>query len=1274
MALVVSDRVKETSTTTGTGTYTLAGAISGFETFASIGNGNTTYYCCILGSDFEVGIGTYTASGTTLARTTILQSSNSDSAVNWGSGTKVIFCTLPAEKAVFKDASGDITAKTSDGAILKLQTSDTTVADGDVLGAIEFSAPDESDGTDAITTAASIIAEADDTFAADNNKTDLVIKLGSSEAAVERARFAHEGGLLLTGYDADANPDPTLYLRRDTASPADADFIGSIYFQGKNSADAFFTYGAILAQSSDVTDSTEDGKLTFRVGEGGTEGWSGSSSDLIVLTPDAIAITGTTTITGATTNTGTFTVGVDDTGHDVKFFGATSGKYMEWDESADQLDVTGSFDVTGDSSFNGDVTFTGASNNVVWDKSTNYLKFADGATLTFGANNDLQLVHYDGWYHSGITNSNANGLHLRSNLTKFISYASEGSTETLAVFTSNGSVELYYDGSKTFETASDGISVTGDITAKTSDGAILKLQTSHTSMADGDVIGAIEFSAPDDSAGTDAITTAASIVAEADATFSSSVNQTDLLFKTGSSGAAVETMRLTHEGRLNIYSNGRGGLPMLNLNYGSVGSSQESTIFTNADGQLCFGMDGSTSNVVFFLDDEDGQPIFTFQEEDGTDIMDGGDTDVTVHKPFIVNDDVTFTGDSYNVTWDKSANTLLFSDFALLRLGTGSDFSIYHNGSNAVISNDTGILYIQNTADDQDILLLSDDGSGGTANYIILDGSEGEVQLTHYGTQKLATKTDGITVSGDITAKTSDGAILKLQTSDTTVADGNVLGAIEFSAPDESDGSDAILTAASIVAEASLDFAADINRADLVFKTAVSETAVEVMRVTGTGDLEVIDQTPSINLKTSDTSVGSSQVLGNITWSAPNESDGSDAVATAAAIQAVSVAAFDASNNQTDLLFKVGSSYSAATKLRLHHDGDLELTGGKLIGATSGTVEVDEQVFTSNGTWTKPEGAIMTYIYCVGGGGGGGGGGRGSSYDSGGAGGAGGGVDYQQFISAALQGTMTVVVGAAGTGASAKTSDGVGNEGTSGGSSYVEDNSVRICSGNGGSAGTAGGYYYATGGTTINKGFFQNSIAGGYLDYLYNNNWGSGGHGDDSDDAGAGTPGIGPGGGGGGTGEYDATYRGAPGGRGSNHFAGVGSPAAVQDFSVALGVIRGEDWRPYYDSSLSVYDTSAFWNSNNRNRYRILGGGGGNGATSAGGAGSNGTDRTYGGDGGGGGVAGGSGVAGGNGGNGGAPGGGGGGSGSQPSGDANTGAGGAGGAGKVWIWTVRFVQ
>jgi hypothetical protein len=106
MALVISDRVKETTTTTGTGTLTLAGAITGFETFtANLSDGDTTYYACTDNTDFEVGLGTFTASGTTLARTTILASSNSGSAVNWGAGTRTVFCTLPAAKTVFLDGS-----------------------------------------------------------------------------------------------------------------------------------------------------------------------------------------------------------------------------------------------------------------------------------------------------------------------------------------------------------------------------------------------------------------------------------------------------------------------------------------------------------------------------------------------------------------------------------------------------------------------------------------------------------------------------------------------------------------------------------------------------------------------------------------------------------------------------------------------------------------------------------------------------------------------------------------------------------------------------------------------------------------------------------------------------------------------------------------------------------------------------------------------------------------------------------------------------------------
>jgi len=100
MSIVLKDRVRETTTTTGTGTLTLAGASTGFQSFSVVGDGNTTYYAIEDGTDWEVGIGTYTASGTTLSRDTVLESSNSGSAVNWGAGTKNVFVTYPAERAV----------------------------------------------------------------------------------------------------------------------------------------------------------------------------------------------------------------------------------------------------------------------------------------------------------------------------------------------------------------------------------------------------------------------------------------------------------------------------------------------------------------------------------------------------------------------------------------------------------------------------------------------------------------------------------------------------------------------------------------------------------------------------------------------------------------------------------------------------------------------------------------------------------------------------------------------------------------------------------------------------------------------------------------------------------------------------------------------------------------------------------------------------------------------------------------------------------------------
>jgi hypothetical protein len=132
MALVIKDRVKETSSTGGTGTLTLSGAVAGFQAFSVIGDGNTTYYTIVdsTNNTWEVGIGTYTSSGTTLSRDTVLASSNSNNLVTFAAIPKDVFVTYPAGRSVYADGGAVVS---STGAIVVNQTTvsfDTTLASG----------------------------------------------------------------------------------------------------------------------------------------------------------------------------------------------------------------------------------------------------------------------------------------------------------------------------------------------------------------------------------------------------------------------------------------------------------------------------------------------------------------------------------------------------------------------------------------------------------------------------------------------------------------------------------------------------------------------------------------------------------------------------------------------------------------------------------------------------------------------------------------------------------------------------------------------------------------------------------------------------------------------------------------------------------------------------------------------------------------------------------------------------------------------------------------
>ena len=276
MAHVLNDRVKETTTTTGTGTIDLGGAETGFETFVqAIGNSNTTYYAIAHQSanEFEIGIGTVTdASPDTLSRTTVISSTNSDSLVDFSAGTKDVFCTLPASKAVFFDdssGSSDVAIGSRGtnpmglsmvGTVLAL-TEQTNVASFQMDGA-QASRIDMGSGPG---TRQFVIYTDTANYSSLERKDAKPIVFATDNT--ERFRILQGGGIQLAAGNniSNASGDFTLDIAGDITLDADG---GDILF--KDGGTLVGTIGGFSGNNVTIKSEVSDGDIIFQGNDGGT--------------------------------------------------------------------------------------------------------------------------------------------------------------------------------------------------------------------------------------------------------------------------------------------------------------------------------------------------------------------------------------------------------------------------------------------------------------------------------------------------------------------------------------------------------------------------------------------------------------------------------------------------------------------------------------------------------------------------------------------------------------------------------------------------------------------------------------------------------------------------------------------------------------------------------------------------------------------------------------------------------------------------------------------
>ena len=644
MALVVKDRVKESSTTSGTGTLTLAGAVTGFQAFsAALSNGDTTYYAIAESSTgaWEVGLGTYTASGTTLARTTVLGSSNSGSAINLSGAGADVFITQPADKAAYFDASGDLFLNQDPTSALQSATKqyvDTIAAAG-----IHYHAPVRVEHPSNLTaTYDNGTSGVGATLTNSGTQAALVLDNVTMVAAdrvliANQTNQAHNGVYTVTNIgSASTNWVLTRATDADSYGPSDPDALGE--------GDAFFIKeGDTNAGHLDVM--TTSGTITF-----GTTNivFSEVAETSIYSAGDGLTLTGTVFAagagTGVTVNANDIAIGQDvGTSADVTFntvtadlTGAVTGNVTGNASTASALQTARNIALTG--AVTGSTSFDGSGNVSITTTATSDPTITLGgdlsgsATLTNLGNATLTATITANSVALGTdTTGNYVGSGATSGNGISGSVSSEGGTFTVtsnATTANTGSTTVFRDASGNFSAGTITAALSGNATTATSAAAL----TTARNIA---VTGAVTGNANFDGSGNISIATTA--------TSDPTVTLT---------GAVTGSGTMTNLGNVSIATTATAD-PTLTL----AGDATGSATFTNL---------GNATLTVTVVDDSHNHII---SNVDGLQTaLDGKlSTSGTAADSNLL--------DGYNSDQSVSANTVA------VRNASGNLFSSYYNGT-----------------------------------------------------------------------------------------------------------------------------------------------------------------------------------------------------------------------------------------------------------------------------------------------------------------------------------------------------------------------------------------------------------------------------------------------------------------------------------------------------------------------------------------------------------------------------------------------------------------